>query len=177
MWRWPAFVLGVLALLAASASDAGCPIARSRYKMVHDKQLSAGFYPKKVYPYSSTDLAGFIHSSNSHQIYWFYFESGSAPYVNIYSTTSLLDRNWRPPDPDNLGKDKHDGPLSGMTIMFADRTYLFTIDTPHRRSTRPEYLLVRELPAVLAADGTPPEHPPLDFFKFDHCAAPGALDF
>lgn len=99
-------------------------------------------------------------------------DAGSSPSISLISTTDILVKGWRPPEPD--GGDR---PLGDMPIMIAGGGFIFNFDIPRKRAARPEYLLLPHLPEALEMQARPPERAPLDFFRFDHCAAPGALDF
>ena len=167
-----AFATAILAsLLSPTVWRAGCPVERARYRMIHDDRFSAGFYPIKKYD-MWPDLAFFVRSKSTARTFWFLFTSGSSEYLTLVSTTDVRDKTWSPPDPDGGLR-----PLGDTQVMFAASRYVFIVTVPERKSLRPEYVLLPDLPDALANRAKPPESAPLDFFKFDHCAAPGAPDF
>jgi hypothetical protein len=157
-------------LLANGAAQAGCPIAQARYTLTDDPQYAAGFYLPPAYRNKDDGLTYYVHSGHTNRTYWFFMSTGSARYTFLYSMAGAPGADWTKPE----AEDWDHGPLPEMTIAFADRGYVFSYLERETSDPPPEYVLISDLPAALATNGKPPEHPPLGFFKFDRCTAPGS---
>jgi hypothetical protein len=155
---------------AAGAVHPACPIERARYVLRHDPRYTAGFYLPGVRTEKHQPLTFFIHSSVTTKTYWFFFDGGTARYTFLYSMPVAPSAHWTPPDND----DRRQAPFEDITFLSADHDYRFRFERPVADDSTPELLLISDLPAMFAAKGQPPEHPPLDFFRFDHCAKPGS---
>jgi hypothetical protein len=161
-------IFGIISLFTAviffvSPAHASCPIERARYRMIHHSDFTAGFYPLRRVQDAYSDLVFFLHVAPTNETYWFKFERGSAPYIDLIPA-DVLGPRWSAPFVS--GRER---PLYGMNIMLATRGYRFVVDIPDRRWKRPTYLLLPDLPenfrTSLHASA------PLDLFRFDHCTA------
>ena len=111
-----------------------------------------------------SDLALGVRAGRRNPFHWFLFDRGSARYINLISTTDVGRPGWSPPSPDGGPR-----PLGEMHFVAATSTLAVTSALPTSGASAPHYLLLPDLPEVLAHRANPPENVPLYFLKLARC--------
>jgi hypothetical protein len=146
----------------ATPANAACPIANSSFAGPRDALATFRYIGRRSGWVS--DLALGVRAAKGHATHWFLFDRGAARYVNLISTTDVTRKDWKPPSPDGGSR-----PLGEMHFLAATRDLHLLGDVPSSRDAAPSYLLLPDLPEVLAHRGQPPENIELFFFKLAHC--------
>lgn len=157
-------VTTAVALNAGVPAVAACPIVGSRYTGEHGAVATFRNVGRRTGWVS--DLALGIQGGQGLPTHWFLFDRGSARYINLISTTDVTRKGWAPPSPD--GGER---PLGDMHFISATRSLAVTPTVPTSRDAAPSYLMLPDLPEVLARRATPPEDIRLFFFKLAHCGS------
>jgi len=139
-----------------------CPIVNATYS--GDDGATATFRQVARQGLWVSDLALGVRGATGHPIHWFLFDQGSARYINLISTTDVTRKGWMPPSAD--GGER---PLGDTHFIAVARSLAVILRVPTSRDSAPEYLLLPDLPEVLAHRASPPEDMGLFFFKLAHC--------
>jgi hypothetical protein len=170
--RMLAAVMAMVVLGEATSAIAACPIERARYRMVHGGPFVLGFHKVTKGRDWVSDLTLFLHSERSNQTHWFMFDQGSARYVSLLAVDDVSAKGWTAEGAVN-GKPLMDA----MDYLAADQGLRFNPGAPTSKDPPPAYIVLPDLPEVMAKSAQPPETAPLDMFKFHRCAAPNEAGF
>jgi hypothetical protein len=146
----------------AVPGKAACPIVNSSFAGPQGALATFRYIGRRAGWFS--DLALGIRAAKGHLTHWFLFDRGAARYVNLISTTEVTRKDWKPPSPDGGNR-----PLGEMRFVAATRDLRILGVVPNSRDTAPVFLLLPDLPEVLAHRAQPPENVGLFFFKLAHC--------
>jgi hypothetical protein len=158
-------VLMVVPSIAARAGAApACAIDHARYALDGDPTFTAGFRRIDKSRDVVSNLGFFVRSQRTGHSFWFFFDGGTARYINLVSTTDVTVSGWK------VGGVS---PLGDMHFLQADKAYRFSLDWPEHGQPAPAYILIPGLREALATHGQAGEKPPLGFFRLTGCARPG----
>jgi hypothetical protein len=157
-----------IALTQATAPkhEHSCKTEYARYTMMREPGFTAGFKRLPSNAEWINNVAFYLHSRQSKHTYWFLFDRGSSPYINMISLPNPTKKPWKTPDPD--------GPrvMEEMHYIPADRSLRFSIEIPTAEKAAPYYILLPDLTEVLWYSARPRESGPLAFLKLTHCGRP-----
>ncbi len=168
-------ILAALALacpvLTASPVGAAqaCPTEHARYELTADPTFTAGFHRIGKIEGVLSDLGFFIHSSRTGRTYWFFFDWGTARYINLISTNDFTAPGWRP----DIDDGRKRPPPGDMHLLQADNHYRFSLELPKHHARPPAVILIPDLRRAFADNGMHDEQPPLSFFRLTSCARAG----
>lgn len=148
--------------LIAQTTEA-CTFKQAVYVHTADSSWKMSFHPFKHKVFLS-DMAAHIENTGSKASFWFLFDAGSARYINLISTTNVLQKNWEPPDPDG-GKR----PLGEMHVFFWDSDMKVMETVPQAESPAPRVVFIPDLSEVLTFRAPVRYDLQAGMFKLDYC--------
>jgi hypothetical protein len=154
---------------AGMPARAECPIDHARYRMVHNRNFTAGFYRIKAPPGWPSDLALFVRSPKQHRTDWFLLDNAALSRTNLLPTTDVRARTWTPPS-----DSKRSETFASTGYLALDEHHVFKVGLPTSKAPAPHYIMLPTLPEHLwygPGDGKLiGENAPLDLFELSACA-------
>ncbi|PTR33612.1 hypothetical protein C8J98_103375 [Luteibacter sp. OK325] len=123
---------------SAYAADK-CLVAKAHYTLSSDKRISISFVPAGKHDEWGSDVALRIDTKGGPS-YWFMFDSGSARYINMISTTDVKAPHWTPPTGDSGVR-----PLGEMHYFAWSGKYDFNEAYPQTTARAPERIFLPDL--------------------------------
>lgn len=160
-------LLGLAAALALTKPADGAPACRmenARYELREQPEYKAGFAPLPKGVRWKDNVAFYVRSGLTRKVYWFLFDRGSAPRINMISMGDPRSPAWRLPE-NGDGR----GPLGEMLYLQADDALRFSLELPQSGQKAPHYVLLPDLPEKLRYAAEPSENTPLGFFVLTGC--------
>jgi hypothetical protein len=157
-----AAVAAALVPVAAHAQT-NCPLERAHYELRGRPDVTAGFQavPKQVHLLTKWSLHVDFAKEGDH--FWWFFDWGSARYLNMISTTDVTRPGWRPSD------DRSTGPLGEMHVWFADAKYNLNYKLPDQDGAAPRHIFIPDLEEAMWYTADPRRGVPTAFFDFTRC--------
>jgi len=140
--------------------------------MVHHPEFTVGFHRVEQKEHWISYLAFFFHSGQSNRTHWFMFDGGTARYIGLSPVGDVLAKGWTVPAVAGTSKPL-DEPIDGMDYLAGPAKWGFQTDTPMLGDRRPGYILLPDLPEIMAHSAKPPETVPVDIFRYYRCVARG----
>lgn len=158
-----AFLTLALTPMVAQAQNQ-CVLEHARYVLRGEPSVTAHFQDLAPNPDWLTNVAFNIAFAKQGDSFWWLFDEGSAPFLNMISTTDVNKPGWAAP-----GDDRKQGPLGETHVWFATSHYRLSHELPKPGQTAPQHIFVPDLQELMWYAAQPRRAVPTAFFDLASC--------
>ncbi len=159
-------VAGLLACIGPASAATTCPLLRAHYHLSANPHFTLSFTRLPKSDAVLTDVALKL-TPPAGPSYWYFFDGGSARYVNMISTTDPAAPGWHI-EPD--GGDRRSRPLGEMHYYAWSGNYRFDESMPKTSTPAPQQIFLPDLAEIMWYAANPRISVPYGVFEFDGCA-------